>query len=432
MAAMPGLRGRAVAVFQAALFFSLCALTHPITGALGAVVLLALVAMMTIAARDRLFFVSTCTAAAIVSAVVLSPWLYAVASFGRDLPIAAAHRLMTQDFDTIWSRLAPFPVDVRSLVHGRYTETPHLDAQLDVSVALLLLSMWLAYRFPHAGHGEGEAATPLFGAPAVMVPFASMLTWLAAIGLVYLLIVSIGFDAHLVPPLIARVQYGYRLVSYQNICLLLLALAATQHFGRRAYNSEMIVAGVAVALTVSFSGVLLKLAHANVARHGAGVWHDADKLLELPSTLYSIGDYNVLRGSSPSPPGDGRTLRFVPARDAAFGEVPPLSLDANGSPGDPEVVKTNVYAFPWNEVVLDSQPAPPQHYSASELARTTETYLTSVHLPRGIGTVSYRFTPDRVWNLFNGVSTLVALLWIAALCVEPMVRRRNGTPNRLL
>src|SRR5208337_4495905 len=78
--------------------------------------------------------------------LVLSPWLYCVRLFKDQLPVVAdtatafqGWGFFPESIDSIWSRLSPVPIDIRSVYHGIVDiPTPYLDAQVTLPLFIIL------------------------------------------------------------------------------------------------------------------------------------------------------------------------------------------------------------------------------------------------------------------------------------------------------
>jgi hypothetical protein len=173
-------------------------------------------------------------------------------------------------------------------------------------------------------------------------------------------------------------------------------------------------------LVLSAAGLAMKLWRAGETLVPAALpaaWRaDPDALAQAPRRYHAQKDYAV-PGAAPLlsdlplyqlPPDrrpDVRTVRLPIGTGEWFGVAQPLAV-AGGPNGS--WVQTDVVAFPWNQMLLDGQPAPP------EQVRAASDQLT-VFVPPGEHTLGYRPVPDRVWLVLRRVSLAGFGLWTAVV-----------------
>lgn len=385
-------------ISRAFLFFTLAALVHPITGTMGGLTMVLVYIVIYFTDKSKREIALPSILGGVVSLLILSPWLYALFLFAKDLPINQMGDLVTYDFDTILSRLSPFPFDNRSLTDGRNVSTPHLDAQLNMALVALLAGLWLAFR-------KGGEEKAMFFQSFMSKKFTKVTAILSGILLVYLFFVSLGYIPRLVPQLIRKSQLGYRLITYQNLCLMFLALAATQVYANRKNRRDFAIAGFAAAIALSGAGLLLKLSHATVVRDRGGPWQTPIERITLPKSFYYLSGYNVIEGVKDLKKSNTDVnFVFQPASVESFGSVTSGEINLAGD----AVVKTNVYVFPWNKIYLDGNPVKVElhHYEHGA-------FLATFTAKAGKHVVEYRWEPDGFWRNLRVLGFAILVLWIA-------------------
>ena len=96
--------------------------------------------------KGRLWLLSYFAITALLSLLILSPWLYVLAQFNNKLPIGAhtttqfyGSGFFPNSVDNILSRVSPLPLDLRSIEKGIHDViTPYLDAQIALPLILLM------------------------------------------------------------------------------------------------------------------------------------------------------------------------------------------------------------------------------------------------------------------------------------------------------
>jgi len=169
--------------------------------------------------------------------------------------------------------------------------TPYLDAQVNIPLAILLLG-WLAIL---VWRNRGAWLGGLRSITVTLLAFA-MFSCL-----------SLSSDAYDLLPDVARlVQIGYRLVTYQNLALLLAVFTLAGFVGRRRRAGRPLieehahVAGLLLGcLVVSGTGVLMKWTHASAIMKTEGSTTLRTLATErklwtvLPKQFYGAGDYST-------------------------------------------------------------------------------------------------------------------------------------------
>lgn len=427
-------RRRMADALAVSVLYGFAALAHPLTAVFGGLLLLVAGGYVLIAPdRKRLLAPAALTVAA--TALVMSPWLYAMARFhDRLLVRRQMTTLRVLPFDNAWSRLAPFPFDVRSLVDGiRDVSTPYLDTQLNVPLLAVTLGLACLRLFHRtARYASGTEQTPTRG------PWATLHVWLIGVGLAVSIVsfaVSVSPDlASATAGYLSPLQFVYRLVNYQNLGLLLVLLGILASSGGRPLASGFRT-WCFCALTAGFLSVLMMLTHADaisgpnrgpdpkVTEDGRWtlsstppvnrIWDTEQQILSLPEGFYWVFDYAI-----PPAPGSADLVGLPRVRldlkvrsGDEFAAVSPVVVEAP----TPALVLLNVQTFPWSVVRVNGVLASAgSWYSGSRL---------SVSVPQGRSHIEYRFVPDRVWVHLRTLSTIA---FTACLVARLALWRRSG------
>jgi hypothetical protein len=415
---------------------------HPITG-LYALPMLPVLALALPGRRASLKqLAAVCTVAATASALVLAPWVFAVATLSNKLDMAKHTAKISTGpiFDTLdcWqTRLNPLPTDARCYEAGpNEVSTPYLDAQ--ISWPLLILGSGVAYRALRSVTGSERYKLVAL----LLVPVGYGLVML------FLSLTPAAFD-HL-PNSFKAVQFLYRIVSFVNLAALLLILFALALVAQRGTAERPLTVPatfLAVAATYGSVCVLLKLQHAQTAvlpeatviqvlgghdpvyqqnpGHRRLVRTDTDRaqLVQVAGMcgLIAYGTPNLLPQMETDSGAPALHLPFgLETRGGYFGEAHRITATAE----QPTYLATPVLVFPWNRFLVDGEPVPVERLRAWNGAGK----MTAVPIPAGTHTVQYVVEPNRTWLRLHRVSQRVLVAWVLALAVLSLrARRANRT-----
>ena len=406
------------------LLFALTAGVHPITALYSVPVLLLLpVAAYQEHGRDRAYWTQLAKVLALpiaLALVVLAPWVYALHAFKAYLHVGATAGLpwfYPDSLDAATTRFSPLPYDVRtSNADWTTVETPWLDAQINGPLLVLLLS-WLAF---FVWTHRGNAAAVLRAVLLAMCAFG-VFTWL-----------SLSPSAYDSLPSIARmIQIAYRLITYQNLSLLLALFMFAGLVRRRNLTAPLgkpFAALVAGCLLLSVVGVVIKSGHATTIMHRDGSARlrptrtDRATWVTLPSQFYGFADYATPRlftkvtGEQHAAAPD---VRFPIGTGDQFGVPQPVATDYASATW----VRTDVQAFPWNHLVLDGEIIPADRVRVDSISLSTE-------IPAGLHTLELVTTPDGTWRALRLISYATLALWIFGVVVltgRAALRGRTGS-----
>ena len=429
-------------LFGAALALAFAMGTHPITAILGGcMVCLAILASLPFPHHSRDLWKSLGLAAALLS-LVMTPWIYAVALYGRKVKLTRGVDFLPNTLDRLTTRFSPLPWDPRlGTPEFRMWGTPYLDTQ--INFALLILAVFLLFRI--AGPGR---AKPL--------PREFRIALAAFAGFAFVCVMSLSQQAwRLVPKTLYFIQFAYRLVTYADLFLLfavLFLLAGMRRFA--ALPDRPLVVVLAVCLALSTASITVKLSHAhrveepNILAGSGWPTTNRDALLSLPSAFYGMNSYAV-KGASriiladtaavPSP------VSFPIGTQQYFGEVLSVTVPA-GEPG-PDAshtgpnashtgpnasrtgpnagrLRTNIQIFPWNHILWNGREIPLEEIT------TNRDMLTMIDRKPEAGTLEYVLRPDPVWMVLRMLSLWTFVLWTAALPVwYYRTRNRKGSES---
>ncbi len=388
---------RRACVATGLLCFVLAAGAHPITAVFGGLCFALFVLLFWAPAKDRGALAGWLVGGAIAGAVVLAPWLYAVARFGRHLHIAQHSTSIViywpDDVDALATRLMPFPYDRRVVANPGMS--PHLSPYLDtqVTIGLGVLAVFLAIRLVLAWRRRMPLNLAGVGIAA--------LAW-TLFGSLLLLSVRAKWGENL-PGVFRNLQFAYRLVSYLNLALLfavagiLVALPADAA-GKAAGGARTAVLWSTLALAAG--GLLIKLQHGQVLRAPAPPVTGALALNE-PLGFYGAEAYSIVSGPARFPANPAPPLRLVVRDGADFGMPAPAKIIL----AEPQTRELQVQPFPWNQVLLNGRPL------AAEAATTPRG--STVALAAGENTIEYAWRPDAAWSRLKILSRAVLLGWLA-------------------
>jgi len=413
--------------FGVGLLFVLVAGTHPITALYSVpILILLIVAAFSEHGRDSVFWrglVKVLAVPVALAAVVLAPWVYVVAHYRTVLHISEnAGPWFYADVDRWPARFYPIPHDHRlDRFPIEQVPTPHLDAQLNVALLILLFG-WVAVLLVR------NRAAGLAALRSIVIPL---------IAFAFFLWISLYRSAFDILPSIARtLQIAYRAITYQNLALLLgvfLVAASLRRRGERISGKGPTVLLIA-ALALSAVGVVIMWGHAaqNMTPDGSAVLHTtaAERLqwAHMPPSFYPYDNYAtppLFTAITPSerehltegkiPIGDtgdddfgiAKQLRFTAAQDGWMG--------------------TNVQAFPWNHVVLDGTIVTDDHLRVDNVRLV-------IWVAAGEHTLEMETVPDPTWLVLRDISFAVLAAWLVTFAYLTYRRRTHvkGPPPTTL
>jgi hypothetical protein len=395
------------------LFFVFAAGTHAITALFGGLFVAFLLFTLLTFAERRLELVRWLAIGGVAAFLVLSPWAYAVLKFGSSLQVSKVHlkEITYLSIDTAASRLMPIPYDIRVAKNPKLPadRTPFLDAQITAGLLILALffsdSAFFMYRRGAPLNRAGVWLTFLFWA---LFLFLFALSVTPALGAA-------------MPALFHNLQFAYRLVSYLNLCLLIIitgSLAATP--GAELTLPLAMRRGwvLAVTLGVAVLGLAIKLGHGTASTFPAPAFTGAQALY-LPPAFYGSNDYAIIE-SPLSSVSTGSILRLPVGRASSYGLVRSAKFQCEKS----EYVRICVQPFPWNEVWVNGR-------SAISNGALQSASGIIVPLEAGQHEIKYTWRPARTWVWLNRISRGTLLIWIGFVLALSTRSLRRDLMSRL-
>jgi hypothetical protein len=400
---------------QLALFSTLAMAAHPITTIFGAMSLAGLGLGCLIFAHNRRFAVAAFGLTSALGGLALAPWVYLLSIFYRHLGVV--HWLPGQEhsvaalsyfnFDTFWKRMAPFPWDFDARIFplpGNFTL--NLDAQLNLPLLLLIAGLAILLLMgkwkPWIGDTPRRTGVAPFRWPLAlyMVLFGATLFagtfWL-----------SLARDMpdqptwrvvewpHL-PGFLRTFQFAYRLVTYQNLGLLILVAALGWAQSALRPRRSLIAKICCFVLGLALTSTALKSTRGWKAGGPGPIFGSDDQI--LTTRFMTPADYAVMDGPQHSVEQISLARRRVKLRVKSgeqFGDVLPEEVLLEV----PTVVTTDVLMFPWNRLYVDGK-------AIDNRSLIRDDHLTALELDRGRHRIEYRFEPDRIWTLLRVLSWL--------------------------
>ena len=419
----------------AGLLYAGAAVTHPLTALFGCTFILTIgIGSLLVLRRSWLIMVGVVNTVLIT--MVLAPWCYCVLKFSGSIPISnpAGNRLLFREngffrdtIDSVWSRLSPVPVDLRSISKGVLdVSTPYLDAQIILPLVLLAgILCWFWFK-------SAKRICPRYR--TLLIVIFSLSTGLA----------SLFFAVSVHPSLSARfnglfdiLQFPYRLTAYVNLALLsaAVALAGLIDWDKTEETravSRLKVVGITLCVTISLCALVVKLIHANAVnqmifsipkgRSPDFFWR-GPRLLNLPWTSYGQFGYSVLNGLATSPPKgfeNKKLIDFLPGDGSRFGMVGSITIELLA----PTLVVTNVQPFPWNVLIVDGKPQLPHNLVtvlSGAFDKSLNPLVVAIPLNAGWHVLQYDFAPKPIWRILNVLSWIALILWIVIWALAALV-----------
>lgn len=387
--------------------------THPITTVYSTVVLVPILLLSIPQLRElpkRLRVSLLFGLAAVIGFVLLvdGPMAYTLAKYSKDQAIAkpGGVAIYSANIDAIWTRFFPLPFDKRSLIYGSRTDAAYLDAQINMPLFFLIAALAFFLRKERKKIEKSGCAILIY-AGVLGVSFTALSLW------------ALPWKA--LPATFQLIQFGYRLITYVNLALVLAFLALLAAFGTRAQQVKSSVAQ-SVALTacivLGFSGALVKLGHVGAVKANKAITKpDTDKLFlttpdNFPGENYSTSRIKKLEDRKIP------TVRFAFAlgeKGKEYAKPRELVIDLRNE----SWVVTNLAASSWNKLRVDGQEIEP-----GELRKVHG--RIAVRLTDGRHRLEAVVDSDPIWVRFKTVSLAVFGLGVL-LTIVLLIRRAAKT-----
>ena len=407
------------------LLFALTAGTHPIT----ALYSLPIVGLLLVAAyaehRGSAAFwggmVKALAVPAVLVVAVLAPWLYALTAFNQYLAVNARREELpwfyVDSLDDWATRFSPIPYDSRT-ENTPVAEVPaaFLDAQVNIALLILILGWLVIFAWRSRGAAFGAVRSTVLALLAF-----GFFTWLS--------LSPSSFD--LLPSLARMIQIAYRLITYENLALLLAVFMLAEFVRRRADRSLFTGTPLAAALLIgclglAAVGVVIKWDHASKIMQVQGPSQLRTKASErrrwvaLPAGFNGATAYvtpALFTALSPIERTRVQDVQFPIEVGDRFGRPKALMMDIPSE----RWLGTNVHAFPWNIITIDGVAADQVRVDAWRLV---------VHVTEGTHAIRLRTVPDPIWRVLRVVSFAVLALWLAYAAYGGVAawRRRRAAP----
>ncbi len=397
------------------LLLTLCIGTHPITALFGCTVVLLIVIF-----HSREFIISdsipilSFMITMIICFICVSPWVYVVLSYSSDLAISSSPgvSIYTDNIDWSISRFLPFPFDKRSLIHGWQVPglTPWLEAQ--VNLPLLILLVFNLYRIRERilrlkVHDKIYLIYPLI--LFIVTTSMSLSPWIW----------------EFLPTLYKNIQMSYRMVTYQNISLVLglvSVFSVQKNIGFKKTNilSKKYLVIITLCLSIGSVAALEKLMH-GMAIMGDIPWKSYDG-------TWKGNDNKVLLSYKPDVPGSSYVVRSIRESDKEdFIDISffpdPFKIEDTTNKEvlfetrDSVWVKTNILAFPWNKISVNSELMSEKDYYRSNSRSHGEIVFP---LFPGEYILSYKYVPERFYTILRSISLTVTSIYIMIIALFPI------------
>ncbi|MBI3542868.1 MAG: hypothetical protein HY075_06305 [Deltaproteobacteria bacterium] len=324
---------------------------------------------------------------------------YMLAKFSPLVGASRSGGLFLVRSDAWWMRFFPLPFDKGSLIHGTHIDTAYLELQLNMP---LLFTAGLAAALARVRRSSPLA--PFLAGAAVAFPVLaffslSTLPW------------------HFVPKLLQLIQFPYRLISYCNLMLLAILLAALSA-GReklaRKPGERTLIALVAVA-TLMFCGFAIKLVHVGATKTSkVAVGAPSDPSEQEVYKDFAFYAHYTLFGLPELKKAEVAASKWVELPlggiGPEYGFIKPVSVSVpNGG-----WVRTSLAAFTWNKLFVDGKEVAPP-------ALLVHGSRYAVKLAPGEHVLSASIVPDPTWLLLRSIS-FVTLALGTLLCFVSLFR----------
>ena len=401
----------------AALALSFVVVTHPITALYGGL-FLALYMLLLLVMCPRLLKENYGYWLFIAGSVlgVASPWIYATFTLHHDLVIVTSKffALYKDSIDSIAERIFPLPVDFRMLTYPpKGVSTPYLEAPMNGCLLVVLCGFFLlCWRTRPAK-------------PWRLLCFTALGACFFLLCLV--LSLSESIYAHL-PSMFMIIQFGYRMVTFQNLLLLGMFMGLALSVRTQALPTRELKLLFAMMVPVCLCAFTEKMLHAYTMYQ----WHadigdrQEEVLSHLPESFYGYWCYATPDAvAAPLQENIAGHIELPVNTGEDFGNLGVRSVKVEHAGW----YRTNIQPFRWGQLYVDGAKASsqqlgyikekhhvqlPEWYGQQE-GIDTESPLLSVLLTPGAHEISYRFAAPHRWGQLQQLSRLMVLGLVIAL-----------------
>lgn len=380
-------------------FFSISFCFHPITAIFGSLFVISII-FFTIPAlyKEKMLKMNIMLGGILFTyiSLVCLPWVYIALKFKDGMSISARPNIdYIRGIDQFWVRISPLPLDMRSIVGDiKSVSTPYLDAQLNMP--LLILAVVILFYIVR----EQIQSKALFA----MNKNDLMVLGMSIIAFIFFFVSSLYRPIFsLLPKEFFIVQFAYRLVSYQNLSLLVsIVFCLSIIYKTMMYDKikQRLFQCFIIILTISSLGIVYKQIHASsIMLHEPLSSIYKNELLTLPKTMYGTYAYVSTTTFNKTEEIDESTLVNVnipTEKENKFGE--PKSVRVSFP--EPTYAVLNVYPFEWNRIYVDGV-----QLSGSDIFWVNS--KLSVKLSSGAHNISTKFIPDSLWKTYKSISYLL-------------------------
>ena len=380
------------------IFLTLCIGTHPITALYGGTFLfIVMVFSIGRLAKEISNNLPLILIIIVLCILTVLPWLYVTFKYMADLSISSSPSVSvySQTIDWPLSRFLHFPMDKRSLIHGWDVPglTPWLEAQMNMP--LLILLAWKLFRMKRR-----IWSLKLHEKIYIVYPI-----------ILFLLTTLMSFSPWIwqfIPTIYKNIQMSYRMVTYQNLSLV-LGLVSVFSLQKRLVPTRLFVVSkktlvvTTICLSISFVAALEKLLHSS-AIMGDINFPSSDRSKEFLATGWTAGIKGYVLSSVPKIDEEfSQELVFLP--DPFKSGVKTVE-EKRIFTDKPIWVKTNIQAFPWNKISDNSIEIPFTHFKQSG-------GMIVFHLDAGNHMINYNYSVNSFYVRLRMVSFTIITIWLA-------------------
>lgn len=393
--------------------------THPITAVYGSVIIFMLmlvnVRLLKKISRECSFSIGVFVSFSIVSAILaVSPWFYLVIRNVSQLKISSsihALQLYHERFSYLGSnfltRFIGFPFDPHSLLYDlNKVSTSNMDTQVNLPMLLLYIGTiaYLIYiaRKQHVKVGETVNINLL------VIVFA----------IVFGIVISVSHPtmwiSRILDKLFGSAQFAYRFITYFDISLMIGTVYNLWYISKmeRIWNTDYFKILFAICITLSVHNLCISYTHtlANMKE----VPHFAVESFHMPPTFFaSAYAYESRLFPELKESIDVTQVNIPVAKDTLQAGEITFTLERDG------IVKTNVAASQYNEILLDDERIPAEQLYNS-ISKDTQLGTLAFFTKKGTHTIRYRCDMPKTFTILRSMSYVVFFLLVFA-CIEKQI-----------
>lgn len=376
--------------FLAAFFFTFGAGSHPITALLGGIFMagLFIITLFGRGRRNRKNEIISGIGAALLSFLVLFPWIYAVLTCKTNV-VSYGSIEYRMGADNWWIRLYPLPLNYQTVLEGpRQMISPFSGNQINIILLILFITLTIILNLRENITKREKFISDIFFALYLFVLGISMFpTW-----------------GEILPDAMGVIQFSMRFIYYINLIGVSgiayeLYLLKKSKIDVKDVLQVCAIISIVLTLVAFMQNVLYSKAIEGI------LWYDTSYKTKLTGAFYNPHDYtNVTEYAGwVKKVKEELPIISIPVSETDFGKTQIVTYEAN----EEGYIGVNVYPHKWNRVYADGKKIDNKNILVGESLD-----YVYINVDEGRHDIEYRFEPPLIWKIGKLLSYLGMIVFI--------------------